>query len=182
MKKSMRFFLGIGLLVLIACSSCSENSEVQMKEAQQAMEKAKSVFAEELAASDWQNAMEAWDQAQAAVKEGKPAKNHFITAKSRFDKTYAIAKSKGETLSRDVQNGLVGINDRLGKIKAVLDSSRTSSKLRNEVKPMVQDLEVEVASVDSLLSQGNSLKASQLAREVQANLSKAERILIGKMP
>jgi len=182
MKKSMRFFLGISLLVLLTCYSCGENSEKEMTEAQQAMQKAKSVFAEDLASSDWQNAMQAWEQGQTAVKEGKPAKNHFITAKSRFEKTYGIAKSKGEILSREVRNMQLGITDQLGQIKTALNSGKIGPKIQKEIKPITMELEEGAASVDSLLSQGNYVKAGSLARELQVKLRNVDLIINGKKP
>ena len=184
MKNLLRFFVGIGLLALIVCCcSCGvENSEAEMKDAQQAMDNAKSVFAENLAASNWEDAMKAWEQGQAAVKEGKPAKTYFIRAKSRFEKAAAIAKSRGETLSKDIQAMQLTINERFSKIKANLERGKVPSKVQTQIKPLVAELDEGIPTVDSLVSQGNFAKANSMAKDMQTKIYNVELIMAGKKP
>jgi hypothetical protein len=182
MKNSIWFFLGISLLVLIVSYGCSENSAAEMNQAQQSMEKAKAACAEDLASSDWQDAMKVWEQGQEAVKAGKPAKNFFLRAKSRFEKTYGIAKSKGEILSREVRNTQISINSQFDKIKAALESGKIAPKTKAQIKAIASGLEADIAAIDNLLSQGNSAKASSLARDIQAKLRKADLMIRGKKP
>ena len=105
MKNSIRFFVGCSLLILVACYGCGvPSSEAERKAAQQAMDNAKSFHAESLAASNWNEAVIAWEQGEAAVKEGKSAKTFFIRAKSRFEKTAAIAKSRAMYVQRSIPN------------------------------------------------------------------------------
>ena len=183
MKNSTGFFVVCSLFILIAFCSCSvPSSEAEMKAAQQAMDNAKSFHAEELAASNWEEAMQAWDQGQTAVKDGKSAKAFFIRAKSRFEKTAAIAKSQGETLSREVTDLQLRIGERLSKIQTALIKGRLSSKIQKQIQPIVDEAEKGKDSIESLMVQKDFLKARTAARDIQAKLYNAELIMAGKKP
>jgi len=181
--KNCRFFVGISLLVFILSYGCGvENSEKEMKEAQAAMDQAKGIFAEDLAPSNYMEAMQAWEQGQAAVKEGKPAKTYFLRAKSRFEKTMTIAKAQGEALSKEITDMQLSIATRFDKVRAGLESGRTSLKIKEQLKPLAAEAEEAKAAVDSMASQGNYVKAFKLAKELQTKLYNAELILAGKKP
>jgi hypothetical protein len=184
MKNSLRFFVGISLLIMIVCCySCGvENSEKEMNEAQQAMEKAKAIFAEDLTPSNWEDAMKAWEQGQAAVKEGKPAKTYFLRAKSRFDKAATIAKSRGETLSKDIQAMQVTIDERFSTIKAGLERGKVSSKIQKQIKPTMAELEEGIPAVGTLVGQGNYMKANSMAKDILTKIYNVELIMAGKKP
>ena len=181
MKNSMRFFVGISLLVLVACYGCgAENSKAEMMAAQQAMEKAKSVFAEDLAPSNWLEAMQAWEQGQAAVLEGKPAKTYFLRAKSRFEKTAAIAKSTGDNMAKEIGSTQQSINERLSKVQMALERGGMSSKVAKQVKPVAVEVQEGTLTLDSLVSQGNYLKARTLAQDLMTKIYNAELMIAGK--
>jgi hypothetical protein len=183
MKNSICFFVACSLFILVACLSCSvPSSEAEMKAAQQAMDNAKSLHAEDLAASNWAEAIQAWEQGQAAVKEGKSAKAFFVRAKSRFEKTAAIAKSQNDTLSREVSDMQLRIGERLSNIKAALIKGRVPSKNRKQIQSIVDEAEKGKESVDSLASQKDYLKARTAARDIQGKLYNAELMMAGKKP
>jgi hypothetical protein len=183
MKNPMRFFVGIGLLVLGICYGCGgEKYEVEMNAAQQAMEKAKSAFAEDLAPTNWLEAMTAWEQAQAAVKEGKPAKTYFLRAKSRFEKAALIAKGTGADMAKDITAMQLTISERFSKVQGALERGRLSPKVAKEVKPIAAEVQEGTVTLDSLVSQGNYLKAKTLARDLQAKVYNAELLVAGKKP
>jgi hypothetical protein len=183
MKNSTRIFVVCSLLLLVFCSSCgAPNSEKEKQAAQQAMDKAKSLHAESLAAFDWNEAMKAWEQGDAAVKEGKPAKTYYLRAKSRFEKTAAIAKSQGATLSQELSSMQLSMNERLSKVKAAVERGRMSSKILKQVQPLIDEVQKGVESLESLMSQGDLAKARTLAKETQAKLYNSELIMAGKKP
>ena len=183
MKNSMRFFVGYSLLIVVACYSCGvPSSEAERTAAQQAMENAQSLHAEELATSNWLEAIKAWEQGEAAVKEGKSAKTFFIRAKSRFEKTAAIAKSQGAVWSREVSDLQLSIVDRLSKVKAALEKGRMSSKVQKQVRAIVADVEKATESLESMIGQGDFVKAKKLAQETQSKIYNAELIMAGKKP
>jgi hypothetical protein len=167
---------------MILCYGCASNSEAEMQAAQQAMDKAKSFHAEDLAASNFSDAMQVWDQGQTAVKQGKSAKTLFLRAKSRFEKAAVIAKSQGDMLSRDVSDMQMKIGERLSNVKAVLLKGRLSSKIQKQIQTMVAEVEQGAASIENLMSQGDFLKARNLAKEIQTKIYNAELVMAGKKP
>lgn len=183
MKNSTRFFVVCGLLLMVACYGCgTPSSEAEMKAAQQAMDEAKSYHAESLAAADWNNAIVAWEQGQAAVKEGKSAKTYFIRAKSRFEKAAAIAKSNGETLSREVSQIQQSINEAMSQVKAELEKGRMAAKIQKQVRPLVEEADKGLESLEKLVADKDFAKAKTLAKEIQAKIFNARLIAEGKKP
>jgi hypothetical protein len=183
MKNSVRFFVVGSLFILVACSSCGvPSSEAEMNAAQEAMDNAKRYHAESLAASNWDEAMMAWEEGQAAVREGKSAKTFFLRAKSRFEKTAAIAKSSGEVMARDVSQIQLGIEDVLSKLKADLEKGRLSAKIRNQVQPIVSEADQGLESLARLVDDKDFMKAKILAKDIQAKVNNARLIVAGKKP
>jgi len=182
MKNSSRFFIGFGLLVQLACFGCAGSFDAEMNEAQQAMDQAKSFHADELAPSDWKEAQESYDRAQAAAKAGKPAKNLFINAKARFKKAGTIAKSYGETIAKEISDIQLAMGEKLSKIKAALLTGNPGSKSRNQVNSIVAEAETGTESISKMVAEGDYLKGRTLAREIRKKLYDAELILAGKKP
>jgi hypothetical protein len=183
MKNSTRFFVVCSLLMLVFCSSCgAPNNDKEKQAALQAMENAKSLHAESLAVSDWNEAVTAWDQGEAAAKEGKSAKTFYLRAKSRFEKTAAIAKSQGAALSQELSSIQLSINERLSKTKAAIERGRMSSKILKQVQPLIDEAQKAAESLESLIGQGDLVKARTLAKETQAKLYNTELIIAGKKP
>jgi hypothetical protein len=183
MKNSTRFFVGCSLLMLAVCYSCGvPSSEAERNAAQESMEKARSFHAEHLAASDWLDAIKAWEQGEAAVKEGKSAKTFFIRARNRFEKTADIAKSQSAVWSREVSDLQLSITERFSKLQAALEKGRISSRIQKQIQPIVAEVEKATESLDSLVSQGDFVKAKKLAQETQGKIYNAELIMAGKKP
>jgi len=183
MNSPIRFVVGCSLLVLLSCYGCSyQIPEAEMKAAQEAMDSAKNIHAEELAPAEWNEAILAWEQAQAAVKESKPAKTIFIRAKSRFEKAAKIATANAENVKRDVSEMQTTIGERYAKVKAALDSGRLVARVKNQVAPLAAEVAEGTITIENLVSQGDLLKARTLAKEVQRKVYNAELILAGKKP
>jgi hypothetical protein len=183
MKNSTRFFVGSCLLILLACYGCgAENSELEMKQAQQAMDQAKSVYAEDITPADWKEAVQIWEQAQTAVKDGKPAKVLFVRAKNRFEKLSTIAKSRNEAYSKDLDEMQQTINTRFEKVKKALEGGKLSGKAQGQVKTLASEIEEGKASIKTLVDQGNYLKAAMKARDLQTKIYNAELIMAGQKP
>lgn len=183
MRNRIRIIVGIGLLALVGCYGCGvPSSEEEMKAAQAAMESAKEAYAEDLASSNWSEAMQAWEEGLAAVQEGKPAKTHFLRARSRFEKTATIAKATGADMAKDISAMQMTIGERLTKVQSAIERGRTSAGILNQVRPLASEVEEGAASVESLMSQGNYLKAKILARDIQSKIYEAELLLAGRKP
>jgi hypothetical protein len=126
--------------------------------------------------------MLSWEQGQAAIQEGKSAKTFFLRAKSRFEKTAAIAKANGEVMAGDVSQMQRAIDDGLSKIKADLEKGRISAKIQKQVKPMVEEVEKGVESLNALVTDKDFMKAKMLAKDLQAKIYNARLIAAGKKP
>jgi len=183
MKNSIRFFVGFSLFILIVLYGCGvEKSEAEMKAAQQAMDNARSFAAEELAAANWQEAMQSWDQGQAAVKEGKPAKTFFLRAKSRFERTATIAKARRDDVSKEVSTMQQTINERCSVIKTALETGKLAPRVQNQLKPLMTEVDAGNQSIAGMVDHGEYVKARATAREVQKKVYNAELIMAGKKP
>ena len=183
MKNLTRFFVGLCLLILLACYGCGvENSELEMKQAQQAMDQAKSFHAENLTPADWKEAMQVWDQAQAAVKDGKPAKVLFTRAKNRFEKISAMAKSKRDVLSKDLNEIQTTNKERYEKIKKALAGGKLAARAQGTVKTIALEIDAGNASISKLVDTGDYIKAITTARDLQKKMYNAELIMAGQKP
>ena len=183
MKSSKGFFICFGLLILFVCSSCgSGNYEEEMNAAQQAMDKAKSIRTEDHAPADWKEAVQAWDQAQTAVKENKPAKNLFLKARSRFEKATKIAESRRTTLSREVVDMQTSIDARFAKLKSDFEKARLKRAVRNKLQPVFTEVDECCASLSSLIEEEDYLEARTVAQDVNKKILNAELIMAGNDP
>ncbi len=183
MKKLFCFFIGFSLLVLIACYGCGGGApEAEIKAAEQAMDKAKSYHAEELAVSNWNEAMQALYQGQAAVKEGKSSRTYFIRAKSRFEKTATIAKARFDDLAKEVADLQRATAERFARVKAAIEGGGVHPRVLKQVNPLVTEAETGTETVNSLAGQGDYLKAKVTAKEVQRKVYNIELIMAGKKP
>ena len=181
----IRFFLGLSLLILFASYGCGRpSSEVDMKEAQAALEEAKSVHADVLAPKDFQQAQKTWERAQAAAKEGKTdtARVLFVSARIYFHKSVEIANSKKDALSRELSSMQLMINDNLDKVKSTLSKGDLSPKLRSQVKAIASEVEKDNATISKLVDQEDFVQAVAIARDVQVKVYNAQLALDGQMP
>lgn len=183
MKSSTGFFICLGLLILLVCSSCgSGNYKEKMNAAQQAMDEAKSIRTEDHAPADWEEAVQAWDQAQTAVKENKPAKNLFLKAKSRFEKAAKIAESRRTAMSREVVDMKASIDARFARLKSDFEEAGLKRSVRNKLQPVFTEMDEGCARLGSLIEEGDYLEAKTVAQDVGKKILNAELIMAGKDP
>jgi hypothetical protein len=178
----IRFYVSLSLLVLLVCYACGGSSEVEMKQAREAMDQAKSLHADDLAPTDFQQAQKTWDHAQAAEKEGKTgaAKVIFTTAKINFNKSAAIAKAKQEALTRELDAMQLAIGSNLDQVNSDLSTKNLSPKQRSQVEAIAAEVEKEDASIRKLVIQEDLLKAVETAKNVQTKIYHAQLILAGQ--
>ena len=182
MKNSIRFFVCFSLLALLGLLACGENSELEMKQAQLSMDQAKNLHADDLAPTDFQEAQRIWNEAQSAVKQGKPAQALFLRAKSHFDKTAQIAKSRRETLSRELNDMQLTISSGLDKMKTALEKKQMAPKAQGQVKTMATEIEQANEAIGNLVKQGDYVKAVATAKDVQTKIYNAQLIMTGQKP
>jgi hypothetical protein len=175
----IRFYFSLSLLVLLATHGCSGSSEVEMKQAQAAMEQAKGLHAESLAPSAFQQAQKAWERAQAAEKEGNTgtAKTLFSSAKIFFGKAADIAKARHDSLSREL-GALQRRNDsNLDQVERDLARVNLSPRQQDQVRTIALEVREGNASIENLVIQNDLPKAVATAKDVQTKIYTAQVIL-----
>jgi hypothetical protein len=182
MKISIRLSLCLCVLTWIACYGCNLNPQADIKAAQKALEKAKDFHAEELAAPDWKDAMNLWDEAQGALAKGKSSRALFREARTRFEKATAIAKANGDAMKKEIADIQKTINDQYRKARADLEKSRSKSKIQKQLKPMLDEVAVGSSSVGDLIMQGDYPKAKAMIQNVQKKMLDAESALAEQKP
>jgi hypothetical protein len=181
----IRSFIYSGLLLLLASYGCGRPSaEVDMKEAQAALQEAKNVHADVLAPIDFQLAQKTWERAQVAAKEGKTdtARVLFVSARIYFHKSVEIANSKKDALSRELGSMQLLINDNLEKVRSALSEGDLSPKLRSQVKAIATEVEKDNATISKLVAQEDLVQAVALAKDVQIKVYSAQLALDGQLP
>jgi hypothetical protein len=180
----VRFYVSLSLFVLLASYGCGGSAEVEMKQANQAMDEAKDLQAENLAPTDFQQAQKAWDHAQDAEKQGKTgaAKVLYNSAKIYFGKAADIAKAKQDSLSRELETMQLTISSNLGRVKSDLLSNNPSPQRQNQVGAILSEVESANASISKLVIQKDLLKAVAMAKDVQTKIYHAQLILAGQKP
>ena len=180
----MWFFISLSILALLALYGCGGSSEIEMKEAQQAMAQAKSFHADSLAPTDFQQAQKAWDHAQAAEKEGKTgtAKVLFTSAKIYFGKAADIAKARQDSLTRELSAMRLLISSNFDQVKSDLLTTHLSPKQQSQVRAIASEVEEGNASISKLILQDDLVKAVATAKDVQTQIYNAQLILAGQTP
>ena len=157
---------------------------MDMKQAQSAMDQAASLHADDLAPTDFQQAVKTWAHAQAAVQEGKidTAKVLFVSAKIYFNKSAVIAKAKRDALSRELNTMQLMIGSNFAEVKSDLSKSGVSPKLKGRVQAIVSEVEEGNATISKLVDQEDFLKAVATAKDVQMKIYNAQLMLAGQRP
>lgn len=176
----IRFSIKLILLGLLASYGCGGSSEVEMRQAQDAMDQAKGLHADGLASTDFQKAKKAWDRALAAQKEGKSdtAKVLFTSAKIYFGNAADIAKSRKETLSRQLEGMQSATSKNLEQV--MIDLANANATRRTQVEAILAEVDKNNASIDKLVAEQDLPKAVQTAKNVQTKVYHAQLILAGQ--
>jgi hypothetical protein len=177
-----RFFIGLSLFVLLVSYGCGGSCEIERKQAQEAMGKAKDSHAETYATTDFQQAQKAWDRGHAAEKEGNSstAKVLYSSAKIFFRKAADIAKTKKEALSRELEGMQLVIGKNLDDMKTDLSKGGLSPSKRSQVERIASEVEKDNASIEKMVTEEDLAKAIATAKSVQTKIYHAQLILAGQ--
>jgi hypothetical protein len=179
----IRFYMSLGFL-LLALAGCGGSSELEMKEAQRAMDNAKNLHADSFAPTDFQQAQKAWDRAQAAEKDGKTgtAKVLFTSAKIFFGKAADIAKAKRDAMIRELDAMQLTIGRNFDQVKSDLSRNDLAPRQQGQVLAIVSEVEAGNASISKLVAEDDLRKAVATAKDVQTKVYNAQLILAGQTP
>jgi hypothetical protein len=180
MKNSIRFFIGISLLASIAFYGCQANPQQEIKAAQRAMEEAKDFHSEELAATEWKEAMQAWEEAQTALKKGDHPKEYFQKAKAQFEKTIVAAQARGSVMEKEIDEVQKTINESYLRTKAALSKGKIKPKIQKELKPLLDEVAIDSSSVKDLIMHSDFTQAMAKVYDTQKKMRDAEMGLFGQ--
>lgn len=178
----IRLYISLILAILLASYGCSGSAKIEMTEAQNALDHAMSLHADKFAATDFQRAQEAWDNAQTADNEGKTgkAKVLYSSAKIFFDKAADIARSRRDALYQELDNMQIAIGKNFDQVRFDLAGSNLPSRQRNQVMELVSEVEEGNESISRLANEEDFFEAIAAAKEVQTKIYHAQLILAGK--
>lgn len=183
MKPFPKFSYLLALSLGIISYSCASRPDEEVRLAQEAMAEAKEQHAAEFATSDWDSAMEAWNQADAMLKQENYSQTRTILlrAKSRFEKARDIAKSKRDLLLSETQGLQKTIDIRYGALKG--DTEKSSAKLAASRKQSLEDsfadIDKGIEKLKAEIEQGEYTAAKTTAQTTMRQVYETEVELQG---
>jgi hypothetical protein len=181
MKNLICFFLGFGLLASIAFYGCTANLQPEIKAAQRALDKAKDYHAEELAPTEWKESLQAWEEAQAAIKKGDHPRVYLQKARAQFEKTITAAEANGLAMKKEIDGIQKTINGSYIKIRAATrEKGRIKPKILKELNPMLDEVAIGSSSVKDLIMHGDYPQAMAKVLDTQKKMRDAELLMAAK--
>jgi hypothetical protein len=180
MKYSQQIVASISLILLfVFVSGCggTKPPEEEIKLCQQAMEQAKTVQAEKLAAADWSSAENKVNDAQYAIKNRRfgDAKTFYLQAKSRYEKAYTVGKAKHDQYMREVDEERTAIGTNSAKLKTL--AAKAPAKKRKDIEATLAEIDQHIAELDKAVTDKDAVKSKLTSKEVQEMIYKASRSL-----
>ena len=179
MTKSLRNLLALGLALLLTFCACGQPTE-QIQQAQKAMDEAKEQRAEEFAAKEWNDAMQAWNQAQAALAKNSYSESSaaLLRAKSRFEKARNIAKGRREDLLKQVTNLQKTIDLRYAAMKNNVQSAKLSPAKKKEFEESCKEIDQSIEKLKSQFNAGDLTPAKFTGDTTLRNIYETEKALL----
>jgi len=180
MTRSHRNMIALGLVLLLCCYACGKPTE-QIANAQKAFDQAKEQHAEEFAAKEWNDAMQAWNQAQAALSKESygEAGTLLLKAKSRFEKTRDIAKGRREDLLRQVTGLQKTIDIRYNTMKNNLQAAKLSAKQKKEFEESCKEIDQSIEKLKSQINAGDLTPAKYTGDTTLRSVYETEKSILG---
>jgi hypothetical protein len=180
MRNLIRFVLGFSLLALIAFCGCKADPQPDIKAAQRALDKARDYHSEVLAPAEWKEALQAWEEAEAALKKGDASIPHFQKAKTLFEKTIKASQGNGLAMGKEIDEVQNDINDRYMKLKATLEKGKIKPKIMKELKPILDEVSIDSSAVKDLIMQFDYPQAREKVLATREKMHNAEIVMAGQ--
>ena len=180
MKRSHRNLVAIGIVLLLCCYACGKPTE-QIEAAQKAIDQAKEQHAEEFAAKEWNEAQQAWSQAQAAVEAGNYSQSSslLLKAKSRAEHARDLAKGRREELLKEVTGLQKTIEIRYGTVKTDLQAAKISAKQKKEIEDACTDIDQAIEKLKKQVESGDLAPAKYTAQTTLRSVYDQQKALEG---
>ncbi len=170
MKSSHRFLAAISILVvvgfLLAGCGAAKPPEAEQKAAQAAMEDAKKVQADKLAAVDWSSASQSMADADKDVRINRmgDARMFYTRAKVRFEKARDVAKQRYDQLLSEAEENQTQINKHYSVVKAQL--TKAPAKVRKGLEGTCAEYEKSIAEIEQFRANGDAIRAKLNSAEL----------------
>ena len=156
MNRSHRNFIALGIVLLLCCWACGKPTQ-EIEATQKAIDQAKEQHPEEFAAKEWNDAQQAWTQAQAAIDAGNysQATSLLLKARTRAEKARDLAKGKREELLKEVTGLEKTIDIRYSKLKTDLQVAKISPKAKKEIEDACKDIDQSIEKLKKQVDSGD---------------------------
>ncbi len=166
--------------LILFCFACGQPTE-QIENAQKAMDQAKEQRAEEFSPKEWNDAMQAWNQAQAALSKGSYSESSslLLKAKTRFEKARDIAKGRRDALIQEVTGLQKTIDIRYSGVKDNLKTAKLSAAKKKELEESCKEIDQSIEKLKSQLGSGDLSPAKYTAQTTLRAVYDVEKELQG---
>jgi|WetSurMetagenome_2_1015567.scaffolds.fasta_scaffold137632_3 hypothetical protein len=178
MKNRICVFLGLGLFALVAFYGCRPDPKPDIRGAQHAKEKAEGYHSDVMAAPEWKEALQAWEEAQAALQKGEYPRPQFRKAKALFDKTIAAAQANGRVMEKEIQSIQNEIDEKYMKVNPIYKRGGLKPKIQKELKPLLDQVAINSGAIKDLIVHFNYLQAKEKVLETQKIMLEAEKLAL----
>jgi Domain of unknown function (DUF4398) len=180
MKLTRHTPAGFVLCLTLALYGCGSRPDEQLALAQKAMDQAKEQRAAEFAPSEWRNAEDAWQKAQAllASESYGEAGTLFLRAKSRYERSRDIAKSKRDDVRKEVQGMESTIDLRYKSLKDNISRAKLTQPRKQALTDFCSDIDKSIDKIKAEMEQGEYPRAKETAQATLRQVYEAEKALL----
>jgi hypothetical protein len=180
MKLTRQKPAGFALYLTLGLYGCASKPDEQLGLAQKAMDQAKEQRAAELAPSEWRDAEDAWQKAQALLSSENygEAGTLLLQAKSRYERARDIAKSKRDELRKEVQGMESTIDLRYKSLKDNMSRATLAPARKQSLTDSCADIDKNIDKLKAEMEQGDYSRARETAQATLRQVYEAEKALL----
>jgi len=178
MNKSHRNLIALGIVVLLCCYACGKPTE-QIELAQKALDQAKEQRADEFAPKEYNDAQQAWGQAQTALSKSDyaAASALLLKARSRAEKARDLAKERRNALLKEITGLQKTIDIRYNSVKTSMSTAKLSAKQKKEIEDSCKDIDQAIEKLNSQLNSGDLAPAKFTAQTTLRSVYDVEKAI-----
>jgi len=169
----------VAALIVAFLAACAGMPQAELDQAKAAKEEAEAERASLLAAGDWDDAMQSWNEAQEQIgqKSYSQARTSLLTAKSRFQKARDISASRREQIKSEVEGTKGTIAVRYERLKQTARSERLSAAKKRDLEKAYVNIDDEISKLDKMIEGGLYVEARDHSTGVMRMVLEAEQLL-----
>jgi hypothetical protein len=173
------FIFVTSLCLAISFLACSSHPSEQLRLAQVAMDQAIEQQAEKYAYADWNNARQAWNDAQLLItaRQYEDAGPLLVRARSRFEKARDIARAKRDDLSREIESMKRTLDSRYGNVKSDLAGLKLQTSKKKTLDETCLGIDKSRQKLNDELGRGLYVEAKSTAQTALRQVFDVEKEL-----